>query len=154
VLVPILVIILGAGGFVLYKRYQRARDRREWERTHAEIADAVRQVGGPATSGATSPYSTGTWDPLDLPSRGGTGVGYGVHDGDSGEAFVDKAVGYQPVEYPPYAPFATPQTLGAMAFQSQHYADEPESHPAGSMESENSSIPIDTAHSSHDHHGL
>ncbi|KAJ7130874.1 hypothetical protein C8R46DRAFT_1236077 [Mycena filopes] len=47
--VPAVLLLFGATALFLYKRRQRARDRREWERTHAEIADAVRQVGGPAT---------------------------------------------------------------------------------------------------------
>ncbi|KAJ7509672.1 hypothetical protein B0H11DRAFT_1254999 [Mycena galericulata] len=45
VLAPSLLVVLVVSGVFLYKRRRRARDRREWERTHAEIADAVRQVG-------------------------------------------------------------------------------------------------------------
>ncbi|KAJ7625674.1 hypothetical protein FB45DRAFT_70541 [Roridomyces roridus] len=44
VLVPILVVSLAIAGVLLYKRWRRARDRREWERTHEEIADAVRDA--------------------------------------------------------------------------------------------------------------
>ncbi|KAF7356208.1 hypothetical protein MVEN_00952200 [Mycena venus] len=51
VVVPLVLIILGVVAFILYKRRQRARDRREWERTHEAIADAVRQVGAPAAAG-------------------------------------------------------------------------------------------------------
>ncbi|KAJ6614170.1 hypothetical protein B0H10DRAFT_2046270 [Mycena sp. CBHHK59/15] len=60
VLVPVLVLLLATAALVLHRRRRRARDRREWERTHASIADAVRQVGGPATlsgSGSASPWS-------------------------------------------------------------------------------------------------
>ncbi|KAJ6475799.1 hypothetical protein C8R47DRAFT_1075951 [Mycena vitilis] len=55
VVVPVVLIGLAAAGVVLYKRRRRARDRREWERTHEAIADAVRQVGGPASSAAALP---------------------------------------------------------------------------------------------------
>ncbi|KAJ6588180.1 hypothetical protein B0H19DRAFT_1057420 [Mycena capillaripes] len=62
VLIPLLLIALGVAGVILYKRRQRARDRREWERTHAEIADAVRQVGGRGVSVAgSSPYVGSAW---------------------------------------------------------------------------------------------
>ncbi|KAJ7314421.1 hypothetical protein DFH08DRAFT_895409 [Mycena albidolilacea] len=46
VVVPLVLIFIGVAAFIIYKRRQRARDRREWERTHDAIADAVRQVGG------------------------------------------------------------------------------------------------------------
>ncbi|KAJ7717104.1 hypothetical protein DFH07DRAFT_861558 [Mycena maculata] len=143
VVVPVLVIILGAGGFIFYKRHKRTRDRREWERTHEEIADAVRQVGGPAAARAMSPYSSGSWSHLDHPSRAGTGVGYvAVHDG-SGDTvtnpFFDKPVGYQSAEYAAARPaFAAPPTGFSVAANSPHYVPEPGSHPAGSMESESS----------------
>ncbi|KAJ7906019.1 hypothetical protein B0H13DRAFT_728828 [Mycena leptocephala] len=71
VVVPIVLIILAAAGFILYKRRKRARDRREWERTHAEIADAVRQIGapvkvavGPAWSGDLKTAPDGDGDAL------------------------------------------------------------------------------------------
>ncbi|KAJ7066260.1 hypothetical protein C8F01DRAFT_697244 [Mycena amicta] len=41
-------LLLAAIAFLIYRRLKRARDRRAWERTHEEIADAVRQVGGHA----------------------------------------------------------------------------------------------------------
>jgi len=157
VVVPILFITLCAGVFVLYKRRQRARDRREWERTHEAIADAVRQVGGPATGGAMSPYSSGVWSHLDLPARG-TGVGYAVHDGSGDtmtDPFVDKAVGHQPAEYAARPAFAAPHSPGFGAPQSPHYVDEPESRPASSMESASSiQNHDDSAHTSHAHQGL
>jgi hypothetical protein len=34
---------------MVYKRRQKVRDRQEWQRTHEEIADAVRNVGGPVS---------------------------------------------------------------------------------------------------------
>ncbi|KAJ6582077.1 hypothetical protein B0H19DRAFT_523714 [Mycena capillaripes] len=51
VVAPLVLIILAAAGFLLYRRRRRARDRREWERTHAEIADAVRYIGASPESG-------------------------------------------------------------------------------------------------------
>ncbi|KAJ7117437.1 hypothetical protein C8R44DRAFT_790718 [Mycena epipterygia] len=97
VLVPLLLIILGIAGFILYKRRQRARDRREWERTHQEIAGAVREVGG------SPPYTGGAWA-----SRGDT-MGYTAPEkggGDTGtDAFIEKPVAHQYAEYS--APFAT-----------------------------------------------
>ncbi|KAJ7117443.1 hypothetical protein C8R44DRAFT_196980 [Mycena epipterygia] len=88
VLGGIVLLLLAAGAVALYKRRQRARDRREWERTHAEIADAVRQV----SSSATPPS---TWSRLDFaaargesdlgvafPREKGAGVG-----GDSDSVF-------------------------------------------------------------------
>ncbi|KAJ7742797.1 hypothetical protein B0H16DRAFT_1562402, partial [Mycena metata] len=54
IVVPLVLMILSGAAFFLYKRRQRARDRREWERTHEEIADAVREIGGPATVPAWS----------------------------------------------------------------------------------------------------
>ncbi|KAF7356211.1 hypothetical protein MVEN_00952500 [Mycena venus] len=51
VLVPLFFLLLfGAVAFMAYKRRQKVRDRQEWERTHAEIADAVRNVGGPVST--------------------------------------------------------------------------------------------------------
>ncbi|KAF7309089.1 hypothetical protein MKEN_01110800 [Mycena kentingensis (nom. inval.)] len=46
----IVTVLLLLGAFFLYRRRRRARerDRREWEQTHADIADAVREVDGPA----------------------------------------------------------------------------------------------------------
>nr|GAT55250.1 predicted protein [Mycena chlorophos] len=46
--VCIVVLLLLGVAFVLYRRHRRTRDRRAWERTHAEIADAVQELGGPA----------------------------------------------------------------------------------------------------------
>jgi hypothetical protein len=54
VLVPLFVLLFGAAAFMAYKRRQKVRDRQEWERTHAEIADAVRNVGGPVTTPPSS----------------------------------------------------------------------------------------------------
>ncbi|KAK7024909.1 hypothetical protein R3P38DRAFT_1054042 [Favolaschia claudopus] len=45
VLVPVLFLVLCGVAYILYKRRRRARDRGEWERTHAEIADVVREAG-------------------------------------------------------------------------------------------------------------
>ncbi|KAJ7117441.1 hypothetical protein C8R44DRAFT_982980 [Mycena epipterygia] len=97
VLVPILLLLLGAAGFVLYKRRQRARDRREWERTHAEIADAVRQVGG--STGGTPPYAGSVWSRVDLASRGDAMGFTAAHEKGSGDAvtdpFIDSPVAQQ-----------------------------------------------------------
>jgi hypothetical protein len=67
VVVPLVLIILGVVAFILYKRRQRARDRREWERTHEAIADAVRQVGTPAPAGlpAWNPARGDVKEPFD-----------------------------------------------------------------------------------------
>ncbi|KAF7356209.1 hypothetical protein MVEN_00952300 [Mycena venus] len=67
VVIPLVLIVLGVVAFILYKRRQRARDRREWERTHEAIADAVRQVGAPAAVGlpAWNPARGDVKEPLD-----------------------------------------------------------------------------------------
>ncbi|KAJ7982808.1 hypothetical protein DFH06DRAFT_1318278 [Mycena polygramma] len=125
VLVPVLLLFLAAAGFVLYKRRQRARDRREWERTHFEIAEAVRQVAGPGVTGAGgAPYAT-VW----APSRSGdlafasTGTAAATAD-----PFVDKPHHWQDAEH------------GLAAARSPFYAQdeaeyEPESRPASLMDS-------------------
>ncbi|KAJ7464461.1 hypothetical protein FB451DRAFT_1179588 [Mycena latifolia] len=56
VVTAILLLLLAAAAAALYQRRRRLRDRREWERTHAEIADAVREVGAGAGS------AQGTWN--------------------------------------------------------------------------------------------
>jgi hypothetical protein len=85
VVVPILFLALAGAAFVLYKRRQRARDRRAWERTHAAIADAVRQVGGPVSTTNSTAWGSST-------------RGY-VPAGGSGETvtdpFVDHPVAHQ-----------------------------------------------------------
>lgn len=48
VLVPVLLLLLGTAAWLAWRRRRRVRDKREWERTHAEIAEAVRGVGGRA----------------------------------------------------------------------------------------------------------
>ncbi|KAJ7717105.1 hypothetical protein DFH07DRAFT_346523 [Mycena maculata] len=58
VIAPFILVGLAVTGVLLYKRRRRARDRREWERTHEEIADAVRQVGTPAPSWARTRSDT------------------------------------------------------------------------------------------------
>ncbi|KAJ7906018.1 hypothetical protein B0H13DRAFT_728812 [Mycena leptocephala] len=63
VLVPLFFLLFLGAAYFGYKRRRRLNDRREWERTHAEIADAVRNVSGPAT-----PPSA--WARLDTASRG------------------------------------------------------------------------------------
>ncbi|KAJ7166788.1 hypothetical protein C8R46DRAFT_266581 [Mycena filopes] len=64
VIVPLFVLLLALAAFLAHKRRKRVCDRRQWERTHAEIADAVAQVGGPAT---TVPSA---WTRFDTASRG------------------------------------------------------------------------------------
>ncbi|KAJ7742798.1 hypothetical protein B0H16DRAFT_1018274 [Mycena metata] len=49
VIVPLFALLLALAAFAAYKRRKSLCDRRQWERTHAEIADAVAKVGGPAT---------------------------------------------------------------------------------------------------------
>jgi len=44
VLVPIFAILIAAAGYIGYRRHKRLRDRRAWERTHEEIAVAVRDA--------------------------------------------------------------------------------------------------------------
>ncbi|KAJ7689658.1 hypothetical protein B0H17DRAFT_1066016 [Mycena rosella] len=107
VLVPVVLIILAAVGFILYKRRQRARDRREWEHTHAAIADAVRQVGSPGVTGAGVPYAApSSWSHLHLMSSQSnvsqSYVGYAAPQAGGGamDPFVDPQERSQPVEYP------------------------------------------------------
>jgi len=54
VLVPLFFLLFGVAAFMAYKRRQKVRDRQEWERTHAEIADAVRNVNGPVSVNPSS----------------------------------------------------------------------------------------------------
>ncbi|KAF7370199.1 hypothetical protein MSAN_00650700 [Mycena sanguinolenta] len=84
VLVPLVVIALGIAAFIIYKRRQRVHDRREWERTHEEIADAVRQVGAatPAAVLAAGPPAWGDVKP--------------VPDGDSRAPLMDSSGGTPP----------------------------------------------------------
>ncbi|KAJ7694664.1 hypothetical protein B0H17DRAFT_1199184 [Mycena rosella] len=63
----IVLLALLAAVVALYQRRRRLRDRREWERTHAEIADAVREVGGPGVLPATA----GSWSRVDHASDRG-----------------------------------------------------------------------------------
>ncbi|KAJ7465945.1 hypothetical protein FB451DRAFT_1561250 [Mycena latifolia] len=107
VLVPLLFLLLGGAGFVLYKRRQRARDRLAWERTHAAIADAVRQVGsGPASTAAS------TWGAQGYAAAG---------SGDTvTEPLVDAPVAHrQPAEYaPPYADESASESEVSLATRS------------------------------------
>ncbi|KAF7370198.1 hypothetical protein MSAN_00650500 [Mycena sanguinolenta] len=85
VLVPLVVIALGIAAFIIYKRRRRAHDRREWERTHEEIADAVRQVGaatpvailaaGPPAWGDAKPVPDGDSRAPPMDISGGTPPG-------------------------------------------------------------------------------
>ncbi|KAK7024908.1 hypothetical protein R3P38DRAFT_3193830 [Favolaschia claudopus] len=70
VLVPLLLLALCATAFIIHKRRRRARDRREWERTHAEIADAVREMHGEVPS-AVAPWSMARVDVKAPPDYGG-----------------------------------------------------------------------------------
>ncbi|KAJ7717106.1 hypothetical protein DFH07DRAFT_861561 [Mycena maculata] len=70
VLAPVLLICLAVVGVLLYKRRLRARDRREWERTHEEIADAVRQAGTPTNDWVRSRLSDTKSE--FLPEKGGS----------------------------------------------------------------------------------
>ncbi|KAJ6480919.1 hypothetical protein C8R45DRAFT_318060 [Mycena sanguinolenta] len=96
VLVPLVVIALGIAAFIIYKRRQRAHDRREWERTHDEIAHAVRQVGAatPATVLAAGPPAWGDVkavpdsDPLIDTGSGGTPAGSLGHPNGSDHALL------------------------------------------------------------------
>ncbi|KAJ7148410.1 hypothetical protein C8R43DRAFT_518181 [Mycena crocata] len=85
VIAPVAFLVLIAAGVLMYKRRQRSRDRREWERTHAAIANAVRQVNDPAA------LPVGGWNQsrgdLPFPSEKG---GW-----ESTEPLFDKSAGYQ-----------------------------------------------------------
>jgi len=150
---PIALIILGTIGVVLYKRHKRAHDRREWERTHEAIADAVRQVGSPGP--IRSPYTSGAWSHLDLSAKG---------SGDTvTNPYIDKPVAHQSAEYSErpfgvaYSPtsmaaYSPPLSQGYSPFHAQDEAfpvqeqDEAESRPASLMDS---SIQVDTSSGSH-----
>ncbi|KAJ7097261.1 hypothetical protein B0H15DRAFT_35349 [Mycena belliarum] len=74
VLVPLVLLFAAGAALLLYKRRRRARDRREWERTHEAIADAVRQVKAPQHTGDAPLYgsrgtSASAWSHLDAASR-------------------------------------------------------------------------------------
>ncbi|KAJ7921342.1 hypothetical protein B0H13DRAFT_1985071 [Mycena leptocephala] len=84
VVVPVLFLALAGAAFVLYKRRQRARDRRAWERTHAAIADAVRQVGGPVSTTNSTTWGSSTRGYV--PAGGGETVT---------DPFVDHPVAHQ-----------------------------------------------------------
>ncbi|KAF7370200.1 hypothetical protein MSAN_00650800 [Mycena sanguinolenta] len=98
VLVPLVVIALGIAAFIIYKRRRRVHDRREWERTHQEIADAVRQVGAatPAAVLATGPPAWGDVKPVPdndskaplMDSSGGTPPGSLGHPNGSDHALL------------------------------------------------------------------
>ncbi|KAF7356207.1 hypothetical protein MVEN_00952100 [Mycena venus] len=92
VVAPVVAIILVAIAFVLYKRRQRANDRREWERTHEAIADAVRQVGSPVPGRSITPYAgSGAWSHMDLSAKG---------SGDTvTDPFTERPVAHQSAEY-------------------------------------------------------
>ncbi|KAJ7181094.1 hypothetical protein C8R46DRAFT_1345245 [Mycena filopes] len=85
VLVPaVVLLLLGATAYLIFKRRQRARarDRREWERTHAEIAEVVRQVGGPAT------IAVPVWGAADV-GEAYKARGYGGVDEREGDPLFD-----------------------------------------------------------------
>ncbi|KAJ7899368.1 hypothetical protein B0H13DRAFT_2030918 [Mycena leptocephala] len=158
------LIIVGLIGFCLRKRQRRARDRREWERTHEAIADAVRQVGSPDPMRAISPYGgSDAWSHLNLSKGSGDTVT---------DPFVDHPVAHQSAEYsgrpapvfravhsptfraahsptfaPTYAPFHAQQGSESHSVSSMHQTAE--SHSANSAES--GSIPVDTSYDSHGH---
>ncbi|KAJ6592254.1 hypothetical protein DFH09DRAFT_1273363 [Mycena vulgaris] len=140
VIVPLVFIIIGAVAFILYKRRQRARDRREWERTHEAIADAVRQVGGPGAGGTPSYAGSGAWSHLDLASRGDLGYA-AAHEKGSGDTATDPFIDRPFAQYQHANP-----TFGAAAY-SPYEQVESESRPPSSMDS---SIHLDTSHRSHD----
>ncbi|KAJ6480920.1 hypothetical protein C8R45DRAFT_318109 [Mycena sanguinolenta] len=102
VVAPVCLIIIAAIALVLYKRRQRARDRREWERTHEAIADAVRQVGSPVPR-SVAPYAgSGTWSHLDLTKGSGDTVT---------NPFTDEPVAHQSAEQaaaPTFRPVRSP----------------------------------------------
>ncbi|KAJ7024824.1 hypothetical protein C8F04DRAFT_1130273 [Mycena alexandri] len=120
VVAPVVLIALGVAAWVFYRRHHRVRDRREWERTHASIADAVRQVASPGPIGRLTPGAQ--WGHMDLASRTGTyrDAEYTRHVGDTiTDPFVDSPAAHQHAEYdarPPitamHSPTFAPQYSG------------------------------------------
>ncbi|KAK7024902.1 hypothetical protein R3P38DRAFT_3532901 [Favolaschia claudopus] len=99
VIAPVCVIIFAFIAFLVYKRRQRARDRREWELTHESIADAVRQVVSPVpvTAGTSmTPGGSGGWS------------NYHVSGKSSGDTvtdpFRDEPLAHTSAEYPAQVP--------------------------------------------------
>ncbi|KAJ7227822.1 hypothetical protein B0H12DRAFT_1148412 [Mycena haematopus] len=96
VVAPVCLILLAAVAFVLHKRRRRSRDRREWERTHEAIADAVRQVGSPVPRNATPYAGSGVWSHLDRAKGSGDTVT---------NPFTDAPVAHQSAEQSAAIPF-------------------------------------------------
>ncbi|KAK7008270.1 hypothetical protein R3P38DRAFT_3025266 [Favolaschia claudopus] len=89
VLVPLFLLALCATAFIIHKRRRRARDRREWERTHAEIADAVREMHGEVPS-AVAPWSMARVDVKAPPDYGG-GEKAALFDKHGGEVLSSRS---------------------------------------------------------------
>ncbi|CAK5283377.1 unnamed protein product [Mycena citricolor] len=114
IVVALLVAVVGAvAGWALYKRFRRRRDRRAWERTHREIADAVRQVNTPA------PGATGTLPPSRGTSRASSAC---AQSGEDVDPFVDE-------QYDMFDAVASPPSMASVRSQSplcvQHYRPNP-----------------------------
>ncbi|KAJ7902532.1 hypothetical protein B0H14DRAFT_2666539 [Mycena olivaceomarginata] len=88
VVAPVCLLILAAVGVMLCKRRRRARDRREWERTHESIADAVRQVASPIPRSITPYAGSGAWNHLASAKSSGDTVG-------TADPFADRSVMHQ-----------------------------------------------------------
>jgi len=138
---------------VLYKRRQRAVDRREWERTHEAIADAVRQVGSPVPGRTITPYAgSGAWSHLDMSAKG---------SGDTvTDPYTDRPVSHQSADHSALPVFRavhspTSRVAHSPSLSQTYYPfpvqdePEPESRPASTTES---SIQVDTSYGHHDSH--
>ncbi|KAJ7320868.1 hypothetical protein DFH08DRAFT_890420 [Mycena albidolilacea] len=88
VVAPVCLLTLAAVGVMLCKRRRRARDRREWERTHESIADAVRQVASPIPRSITPYAGSGAWNHLASAKSSGDTVG-------TADPFADRSVMHQ-----------------------------------------------------------
>ncbi|KAJ7210425.1 hypothetical protein GGX14DRAFT_450653 [Mycena pura] len=133
VVVPIVALALAAAAVVLFKRRRRARDRLEWERTHKEIADAVRKAGAAGTTGSAA--SGSGWSRMELVSRPASGTDgqasmRGVLGGDSMDRpFSDYTAPPLPAswrgpEYSAAADVSPPESP-----EPGFYRDEPEPEP-------------------------
>ncbi|KAJ7181093.1 hypothetical protein C8R46DRAFT_1345244 [Mycena filopes] len=116
VVAPVALLALAGAAWVLFRRRQRTRDRREWERTHASIADAVRQVASPGPAASMGGAGAARWSDLDgAGMRTYRDAGYTHGDdpfADAGPASpAGGGVHQQPMHSPTFAPrYASPFT--------------------------------------------
>ncbi|KAF7309091.1 hypothetical protein MKEN_01111000 [Mycena kentingensis (nom. inval.)] len=136
VVVPLVLIALAALGVVLFKRRQRRNDRREWERTHEAIAEAVRvrQGGGGVAGGSTTTGgSASVWSGVELVSRPGGIAGASLGERDPfaspipGSPFSDYHRAWSPPTLQGGHMSPVPASMPMpMPPQQGYYRDEPE----------------------------